>query len=157
MCAFCHACSAGATLCGQPAECRNGPHACDAGVQGACLLVGVDKDEGVPQLLLIQNGMELLCRRADALRVAAVHHIDDGLRAWDQSQGCISIAYLFYRAVKALPTILMHVEALLPARSEHKDLSCGLTMDTYMHLPSMRLGCWYDSCVCSGPAVQAWA
>ena len=55
------------------------------------------------------------------------------------------------------PTILMHVEALLPARSEHKDLSCGLTTDTYMHLPSMRLGCWYDGFLCSGPAVQAWA
>ena len=108
-CAFWHLFFAGAMLCSQPARGRTTPSACDAGVQGACLLVGIDEDEGVPQLLLVEDGMELLRRRADALCVAAVHHIDDGLHAWEQPQGRISLACSFCRAVKALPTMLMHV------------------------------------------------
>ena len=55
----------------------------------ACLLIGIDKDKGVSQLLLVQDGMELLCRCANALCVAAVHHIDDGLQAQEQLHGCI--------------------------------------------------------------------
>ncbi len=49
---------------------------------GCCLylLVGVHQDEGVGQLVLRQDVVELLPRDADALRVAAVHHVDDGLR-----------------------------------------------------------------------------
>ena len=109
-CAFWHIFFAGASLRSGFAQGRTSPCACDAEVQGARLLVGVDEDEGVPQLLLVQDGVELLCRRADALRVTAVHHIDDGLRTWELSQGRIFLACSFCRAVKPLPTILMHVD-----------------------------------------------
>lgn len=64
---------------------QGGQHAChpkSADNQGAQadLLVCIDQNERILELVLFQNGMELIPRSADPLCVAAVHHIDDGLR-----------------------------------------------------------------------------
>mmetsp|Transcript_6983 Transcript_6983/g.17841 ORF Transcript_6983/g.17841 Transcript_6983/m.17841 type:complete len:283 (-) Transcript_6983:199-1047(-) len=47
---------------------------------GQVLLVGVHQDERVLELLLLQDGVELAAAGADPVHVAAVHHVDDGLR-----------------------------------------------------------------------------
>lgn len=46
----------------------------------AVLLVGEDQQDGVLELLLLQHGHELLLGHAQAVRVARVHHEDDGVR-----------------------------------------------------------------------------
>lgn len=43
------------------------------------LLVGVHQDEGLGELVLRQQAVELLPRDANAVPVGAVHHVDDGL------------------------------------------------------------------------------
>jgi len=57
-----------------------GPPTLDLAAGAARLLVRVHEDERVLQLLLVQDRVELLGRGADALGVAAVDHVDDGLR-----------------------------------------------------------------------------
>ena len=48
------------------------------------LFVGIDKDDGILELLLFKDCLELLTAGGQPVHIAAVHHIDDGLGAAGQ-------------------------------------------------------------------------
>ena len=88
------------------------------------LFVGVHQDEGILEFLLIQDGVKLCCRGADALCITAVNHIDDCLSNREgNSVMILGVGQNIHAAntepMKATPSLALQFESLQQLTTTH--------------------------------------